>query len=203
MPADSVLFFSPNRGHVLLQEEGVRIGHATSDVALDFLVDQTVREIRSNNQIHFEAREQAESPLFVRVEAPMDCTDRTGEPLSLPDLVERSVAAASTANGVLLLVFADGATLRCEPDPHYESWQVEGGHPSSLVICRPGGELSVWDETPPVPYGELRERDPEAAAALDEMCELYKLPLPASFPPPENSGRRWRWRNKRRGATGA
>jgi hypothetical protein len=144
-------------------------------------------EIR-NNQLVFEAGTNPSPRLSARVEATPDCADRAGAPLSLSDLFGRSVASASAKDGVLLFVFADGATLRCEPDPEYEAWQVEGGHPLRLIVCRAGGELSVWDETPPIPYGQLRERDPAMAAALDEAFQQYKMPRPIGFPPPQ---RRW------------
>jgi Family of unknown function (DUF6188) len=133
----------------------------------------------------FEAGANPAPSLFARVEVSPECVDRDGEPLSLSDLIGRSVASASARGGVLLFGFADGASLRCEPDPEFEAWQVEGGHPLRLVVCRAGGELSVWNETPPIPYGELREREPAWAAAVDEVCEQNNLPLSSGFPPPD------------------
>jgi hypothetical protein len=192
MPANAVLYFAPGRGHFLLQEEGVTVGRTTTEADLGFLEGEAVREIDSGDRIlHF----KAEPDLFVRVEAEPDCADRSGQPISLSDLVGRSVSSASAGNGVLLLVFDDGATLRCGPDPDYESWQVEGGHPSPLIVCLPGGQLSVWDETPPVPFAALRETAPEWAAVIDEMGELYNL-RPKGFPPPEKTGFVSRWRRK-------
>jgi hypothetical protein len=192
VPADAVFYFAPGRGHFLLQEEGVTVGQVAVDADLDFLRGEEVREIRPRNQIHF----TTEEVLFVRVEAEPDCADRAGQPLDLSDLVGRSVSSASAVNGMLLLVFDDGATLRCGPDPDYESWQVEGGHPSPLIVCLPGGQLSIWDETPPVPYAALRETAPAWAAVIDEMCELYGMPRPTAFPPPEKTGFLSRWRSK-------
>jgi hypothetical protein len=184
VPAGSVVFWSPGQGHFLLQEVGVSVGKTANDADLDFLVGETVVEIRGD-QVVFEAGPNPGPSLFARVEATPDCADRAGGPLSLPDLIGRSVASASAKGGVLLFVFTDGATLRCEPGPEFEAWHVEGGHPLRLVVCRAGRELSVWDETPPIPYPQLREREPSWAAALDEMCKLYNLPRPNGFPPPD------------------
>jgi hypothetical protein len=185
MPANSVFFFiSLGPGHFLLQEEGVSIGQTMTGVDLDFLVGEAVVEIRGD-QIVFDAGTNAEPRLYVYIETTPDCVDADGQPLSLPSLVGRSVASASAKDGVLLLAFADGTTLRCEPDPDYEAWQVDGGYPQRLIVCCPGGQLSVWDETPPVPYGQLRERDPATAAFLDGIFEQSNMPRPVGFPPPE------------------
>jgi hypothetical protein len=196
VPANSVLLFDPGRGHFLLQEGGVSLGSATNEADLDSLVGETVVEIRGD-QVVFEAGTKPAPRLFARVEIAPECADRGGGPLSLPDLVGRSVASASTKDGVLSFVFADGATLRCEPDRSAEAWQVGGGHPLRLIVCRAGGELSVWDETPPIPYGQLRERDPATAEALDKLLQQCDLPPPVGFPPPESKrGRLSRWRNR-------
>jgi hypothetical protein len=142
-------------------------------------------EIRHGNQIVFEAGTNRAPSIFARVEATPHCAGRAGDPLSLEDLVGRSVASASAKDGVLLFVFADGATLRCDPHSDYEAWQVEGGHPLRLIVCPAGGELSVWDETPPIPYAQLRERDPATAGTLDELFRQYNLPPSLGFPPRE------------------
>ena len=195
MPTNSVVLFDPSWGHFLLQEEGVSLGLATNEADLDFLVGETVVDVRGD-QVVFETGTQPGPRLFARVEIAPECADRSGGPLSLPDLVGRSVASASAKDGVLLFVFADGSTLRCGPDRSYEAWQVEGGHPLRLIVCRAGGELSVWNETPPIPYGQLRERDPATAEALDKLFRQYDLPPPAGFPSPETKrGRLSRWRN--------
>jgi hypothetical protein len=196
VPANSVFLFDPRRGHFLLQEEGVSLGTATKQADLDFLVGETVVDVRGD-QVVFVAGTEPAPRLFARVEIAPECADRGGGPLSLPDLVGRSVASASARDGVLLFVFVDGATLRCEPDRSYEAWQVEGGHPLRLIVCRAGGELSVWDERPPIPYGPLRERDPATAEALDKLLRQYHLPRPVGFPPPESKrGYLFRWRNR-------
>ena len=116
MPANSMFLWSPGRGHFLLEEEGVSLGKTTDDADLDFLVGKTVVEIPHDDQIVFEAGTKPAPLLYARIEVTTDCADRNGKPLSLPDLIGRSVASASAQGGVLLLVFADGATLRCEPD---------------------------------------------------------------------------------------
>jgi Family of unknown function (DUF6188) len=185
VPPSSLFFWSPGRGHFLLQEEGVSLGKTMNDADLAFLVGKTVVEIRDHDKVVFEGGTNPAPSLFARVEVTPDCADRGGEPLSLPDFVGRSVASASAKGGVLSFVFADGATLRCEPDPEFEAWQVEGGHSLRLIVCRAGGELSVWDETPPIRYAQLREREPAWAAVIDEMCEQYNRPRPSGFPPPD------------------
>jgi hypothetical protein len=196
MPPNSVFIFSPSGDHFLLQEEGVSIARTMSEVDIDFLVGETVVEIRQGNQVVFEAGPNPAPRLFARVEANVDCADHAGGPMPLSSLLGRSVASASARDGVLFLVCADGATLRCEPDPDYEAWQVEGGNPYPLIVCRPGGELSVWDETPPIPFGQLRERDPATAAALDNIFEQSNMPRPAAFPPSENKRGFPRFRRK-------
>jgi hypothetical protein len=187
VPANTVRFFAPGRGDFLLQEDGVRAGKRTVEVDLDFLIGKTVVEIRSGTQIVFETGTRPEPGLFVNVESEPVCADGDRGPLHLPSLVGRTVVSASARDGVLLLAFAGGATVRCGPDPHYEAWHVEGGQPHPLIVCCPGGELAVWDETPPIPFAQLRECDPATAAALDEMCEQYNLPRPSGFPPPDKT----------------
>ena len=198
MPANSVRLFAPGRGDFLLQEDGVRVGKRTVEIDLDFLIGETVVEIRGT-QIVFETGTRPEPRLYVNAEFPPVCADGDGTPLPLASLVGRTVVSASASNGVLSLAFADGATVRCEPDPQHEAWQVEGGQPHSWIVCCPGGELAVWDETPPIPFAQLRERDPATAAAVDEMCEQYNLPRPREFPPPGKK-RSYLWRLLKRGS---
>ncbi len=185
MPADSVFLYIPDKGDFLLQEGGVRVGRRVSEVALDFLAGQTVREVRDVNRIVFDAGTGPAPRLYADVGSPL-CTDGDGQSLSVADLVGRVLVSASTSGGILLLTFTDGVTLRCDPDPQYEAWQVEGGEPLSVIVCRPGGELTVWDDAALMPYGRLRERDPATAAALDEVFEKSNLPRPGGFPPPHS-----------------
>ncbi len=194
MPTDAILFFSPARGHLLLEEGGVSVAEPSRAADLDFLVGKSVVAIRHENQVVFETGTGPAPQLFARVEIGAECAERDGTLLPLSALVGRSVASASAVDSVLLLVFTDGATLRCEPDQRYEAWQVEGGDQERLIVCLPGGQLSVWDATPPIPYGELRERDPATAAAVDEVWEQFGLPRPADFPPPEKKGHLSRYR---------
>jgi hypothetical protein len=74
--------------------------------------------------------------------------------------------------------------LRCDPSEDCEAWQVVGGKPEYFVVCLPGGEVAVWDErTPSIPVSELRESDPAAAAALEQMLDEFGMPRPTGFPP--------------------
>lgn len=43
------------------------------------------------------------------------------------------------------MTFTDGTTLRSDPAPDVEAWQVVGGSPQALVVCLPGGELAVLE----------------------------------------------------------
>jgi hypothetical protein len=70
------------------------------------------------------------------------------------ETVER---VATTTSGVLRLEFSDGSTIRCEPDPKYEAWQVVGD-PYGLVICSGGGELAMWDNREPPLSSEEAEK---------------------------------------------
>lgn len=111
---------------------------------IDFLIGQTVVEVRDDDRIVFEAGNEPEPSLYADV-GRVVCLDPDGKPLALPELVGRAISQASTTDGTLLVTFTDGATLRTPPDPNHEAWQVVGGTPHSLVVCLPGGELAVWD----------------------------------------------------------
>jgi hypothetical protein len=166
-------------GALLIQENGVRVGKEAREDELDFLAGKTVVEIRDGGRIVFEAGTNPEPRLYADTGTSV-CTDSKARPLPLQSLVGRMVTSASASEGVLSLAFADGATFRCAPSQEYEAWQVVG---SFVVVCCPGGGLIVWDDTPPIPLGQLRERDPAAAAALERMLERFNLPRPTGFPP--------------------
>ena len=189
MPADSVRLFAPGRGDFLLSGDGVRVGRRTSEVELDFLAGETVDDVRDGGRIVFDAGTEPIPRLYADVGASL-CVDDDGQPLTVASLVGHVVASASSGGGILVLTFENRATLRCDPDPQYEAWQVEGGKPHSFIVCCPGGELAVWDDAPPIPYDQLRERDPATAAALDEMFERYRLPRPSGYPPPSTNSPR-------------
>jgi hypothetical protein len=90
----------------------------------------------------------------------------------LASLVGNVVSDTSTQDGALVLSFADGSLLRCEPDKRYEAWQVVGGSPQHLVVCEPGGELAVWDSSH-VPT------EAEAQEMVEELKEMGILGLDA------------------------
>jgi hypothetical protein len=150
---------------------------------LAFLVGETVVEVRDGDRIVFEAGPKPEPRLYADV-GPSVCADTEGAPLCMEALVGRTVASVSTTDSVLVLTFADGATLRCDPSAEYEAWQVVGGSPENLVVCMPGGELAVWDErTPSISLGQLLERDPAAVSALKEMFKRFDVPRPIGLQP--------------------
>jgi len=99
-------------------------------------------EVRYDERVVFEAGTKPEPRLYADVGNAV-CLDSHGERLAVGELVGRTVAEVSTANGALHIAFTDGTTLQSEPDPNYEAWQVVGGAPQALVVCLPGGELAV------------------------------------------------------------
>ena len=109
---------------------------------IDFLVGRTVVEVRNDERVVFEAGTKPEPRLYADVGYAV-CLDSSDQPLSIGELVGRTVAEVSTSDGVLRISFADGATLQTEPDPNVEAWQVVGGTPQALVVCLPGGEVAV------------------------------------------------------------
>ncbi len=53
------------------------------------------------------------------------------------------LSAVAFKSGQLRLVFDDEHLLRVAPDPAFEAWTVNGPD-GLLVVCMPGGSLSVW-----------------------------------------------------------
>lgn len=117
---------------------------------VEFLVGRTVVAVQSNPdesaRIIFDLGDKPEPALYATVGA---CTyhDSRGVTRLLASMVNSVVADTSTEDGTLVLSFADGSLLRCQPDERYEAWQVVGGSPQHLVVCEPGGELAVWDSS--------------------------------------------------------
>jgi hypothetical protein len=55
---------------------------------------------------------------------------------------ERTISACTIAeDGKLVIAFENGWTLRCDPDPGYEAWELRAD--SECVVCQPGGGISV------------------------------------------------------------
>jgi hypothetical protein len=52
-------------------------------------------------------------------------------------------AATTTKNGGLYLRFGSAISVSVPPDPQYEAWELSGPK-GFLVVCTPGGELSIW-----------------------------------------------------------
>jgi len=117
---------------------------------IGFLVGREVIEVWTNPdgsaRIIFELGERPEPALYADVGA-STYEDRHGNSRVLSSMRSSIVADTSTAGGTLVLSFADGSLLRCEPHPNYEAWHVVGGTPQHLVVCMPGGELVVWDSS--------------------------------------------------------
>src|ERR1700675_837199 len=128
---------------------------------VDFLIGKKVDEIRysapGNLRIVFDAGDRGEPALYADV-GTCAYVDATGvrhavvpeDPSTVGPVlssVGQRVDASSTSGGTLDLSFTDDGCLRCEPHDEYEAWQVVGGFPQHFVVCVPGGELAVWDDT--------------------------------------------------------
>jgi hypothetical protein len=117
---------------------------------IGFLVGRAVVAVQSNPdggaRIIFDLGDKPEPALYADV-GTCAYEDGNGVARVLVSMVRSVVSDTSTEGGTLLLSFADGSLLRCEPDPRYEAWQVAGGSPQYLVVCKPGGELAVWDSS--------------------------------------------------------
>jgi hypothetical protein len=135
---------------------------------VDFLIGRTVKELRypvNGLRIVFDAGDRVEPALYADVAQYLSYIDASGtltsvdikEPSSLGavlGIAGETVEAVSTDDAVLSLVFADGSSLRCEPHPDYEAWQVVGGTPQCLVVCAgPEDGLAVWEvDTPAIEF---------------------------------------------------
>ena len=131
---------------------------------IGFLVGKTVVAVHNGSRIVFELGDKPAPALYADVGA-YTYRDKNGLDRIIASALGNAVAEASTLDGTLLLSFTDGSLLRCEPDPHYEAWEVVGGSPQYLVVCQPGGELAVWDSSH-VPTAAEAERTVERLKEL-------------------------------------
>jgi hypothetical protein len=139
---------------------------SVSQGELDFLVGQVVAEVRYADRMVFVAGSRPEPDLYADV-GNAEVIDSQGGPITLDGLIGRVVQSASVdPDGTLCLAFNGGASLRCEPDPQYEAWQVVGGDPQTLVVCMPGGELAIWDS-------RHRVTETEAAESVRTLNALF------------------------------
>jgi hypothetical protein len=74
--------------------------------------------------------------------SPIDVRGNPEEAGSIFRLLKQRVVRASSDNGVLSLVFADGSELRDPPDERYETWGVIGA--GRVYQCLAGGEVDWW-----------------------------------------------------------
>jgi hypothetical protein len=140
---------------------------------IDFLVGSTIQEIRystpGNLRIVFDAGDLVEPALYADVG---NCTyvDAAGiahqirpeDPSTVGPVltsVGQPLDDVSTSGGTLEFRFSIGGYLRCESHEEYEAWQVVGGSPQHLVVCLPGGELAVWDDTTEVVTIEVADSE--------------------------------------------
>jgi len=138
---------------------------------LDFLVGNTVTEIRDECRLVFIPGSRPEPDLYADVGL-AELVDSGGATIPLTALVGRTVSAASAPSGSLHLTFTDGSLLRCDPDPQYEAWQVVGGDPQALIVCEPGGELAIWDTRHIVTRADAEESVERLNAALGWNVQL-------------------------------
>ncbi len=90
-------------------------------------------------------------------------------------MVFNVVADTSTVGGTLVVTFADERVLRCEPQPDVEAWQVVGGDPQYLVVCKPGGgDPAVWDSSHTPAAGDKEK-------SIDQLTRLFGMPPPGSI----------------------
>jgi hypothetical protein len=137
---------------------------------LDFLIGQTVERFHypaNGIRVVFKHEsDRAEPDLYVDLESTFTYTDSAGTVHVVDDdlsalgavfsLAGEKVEGVSVADGVLRLEFSRGRSIRCEPDPAVEAWQVVGGDPLGLVVCTTEGELLIADaRTPETTFEEL------------------------------------------------
>ncbi|HEY1573854.1 MAG TPA: DUF6188 family protein [Pseudonocardiaceae bacterium] len=96
----------------------------------------------------------------IHIEHPTIRISRNNQPATTHDLNAPAVATAllgclgetlsnvTVTDGHLALTFANGFAMAVDPDDHYESWQINSDD-GLLVVCTPGGDLSIW--YPPEP----------------------------------------------------
>ena len=135
---------------------------------VEFLVGREVIEVRTepdgSTLIIFERGDLAEPRVYASLGSGSN-VDETSGTRDGESLVGKVVSSTSTEAGTLVLQFAGGGSMRCEPDVDYEAWQVVGEWPQSLVVCTPGGELAIVDSTH-VPSAD------EAQRTIDQLNEL-------------------------------
>ena len=89
---------------------------------VEFLVGRDVVEVRlepaGGARIVFEVGDKPAPALYADV-GPSTYEDESGSPHPLSEMVGAIVSNTSTEDGTLLLAFADGRRLRCEPHPRY------------------------------------------------------------------------------------
>jgi hypothetical protein len=150
---------------------------------VDFLVARVVEQLRypaNGLRIVFDQGDRVCQALYADLEQPFTFVTASGEvhhadpsdPASLGPvlaLAGETVERVSTADAILTLVFLDGSSLRCEPHPHYEAWQVCGGTPQFLVVCSQLGEgLAVFDvNTPEMSLSSREALPPNVREVVD------------------------------------
>jgi len=58
-------------------------------------------------------------------------------------------AIAIQRTGELTVQFADGERLDVCPNDRYESWEIACEDDEFLIVCQPGGEVSIFQESAP------------------------------------------------------
>jgi hypothetical protein len=144
--------------------EGMQVWSVALDVGLELQLD--------------EKRSGMQTRIRIRFSGPLLCGPESSPSLMDPGTADRAELgpalnlfyatigqAIASKSGRLELRFVggrpvfpvDGWVLRADPDSKYEAWQIDGpnGH---LIVCNPGGELSVWSGKPAGTVGESWRR---------------------------------------------
>ena len=86
---------------------------------------------------------------FIALEGEVEVGGRTAKPQALDGvalllpMLNEVVTDASVEDSGRLVLAVGGARLRCEALEQYEAWNYSAPD-GVLVVCRPGGELSIW-----------------------------------------------------------
>jgi hypothetical protein len=114
------------------------------------LVDPELTFIRIDHQarLQFGSVEFViESPFELRLEGRthvLDPADRGGLGPLLALFPDKAATVTVSREGVLLVTFTSGVSIRVPPAPNYEAWNIVGPG-GQLVVCAPGGdEPVVW-----------------------------------------------------------
>jgi hypothetical protein len=118
-----------------LELQGQRVIRETIDFAVSLRTDAGY-EIRIETDFSMHTREG-------NFTFPLDVGLEREEFHSLLNQV--LISSTAEESGTLTLAFADGTTIRVEPNETYEAWTIAGPR-GRKIVCMPHGELASWPE---------------------------------------------------------